>query len=1137
MSDNIDDSKLQELMKKEFFYPELDDPDLQYKLYKKREFYYNRMPPRKKFTTYEEIKDYRDRICGGHFELYNHQSILSNFINPNTPYKGLLLFWGVGTGKTCGAISIAENFKETVKKYNTKIYILTSGPLLKEQWKNELINCTKETYMKDLIKNVGYVDDYELEKAKKNAINIALQYYKIINYQSFHKKVIGHKITERRSTEENKVRKTYRKSESGVVEREISIDKIDSLDNTLLIVDEAHNLTNNEWGDALIKVINNSKNLKVLLLSATPMKNLASDIIELLNFIRPKNDKILKEKVFTSQKVHLMKFKPGGEEYLRKMANGYVSYYRGANPLIFAERDEIGEIPDGLIFTKLVRCQMEKFQKDTYLKMKREIDDSLNKKSEAVANFVFPGLTADRTNIMGYFGNEGINIIKSQLKNYPEILLRKINDRFFDGKEKDVAELLYDSDKLQNISGSILKIENLKMFSTKFYEALNNINQLVDGKKGPQTAFVYSNLVKVGIELFQEIMLQNGYLEYNNDGNYSIKNNTKCYYCGQQFKDHTDEHQFYPATFITITGKSETEGTDTIPEFKKQILDNIFNNIENKEGKNLKFVLGSRIMTEGINMENIGEVHILDVHHNLGKVHQVIGRAIRQCKHYKVISDNNKFPKVSIYKYAVKIDDMLSTEEELYRKAELKYLLVKQVERILKEVAIDCPLNYNSNVFPEERDKYKDCQEPDINDIESNKNKNLCPGVCDFATCSHVCYSDKLNLDYYDRTSNFYKNIPKEKLDYTTFTNDLARNEIDWAKEKIKELYRFNYVYSLDKILKHVKKTYIGEKKDLFDDYFVYKGLDELIPITENEFNNFKDTLYDKYNVPGYLIYRHTFYIFQPFDQKQDVPMYYRSSYNKELLNELLLYSYIKNTDFFKNLKIKVKKLEKNVTTNERKELLSTSQYDFESVKDYYDSREEFIYVGIIDKTSKRYTDDNSQDVFKLRPKREHILLKKRGTGVYSIKGSVCSTSKSKEQLLEIAKEIKAVVKKKDIDRLRICDRIKERLLFLEKYSTTKQKNKITYIMIPNNHPIYKFPFNLEDRYKYIIQHLRDTITVDLDITTKTLKNGIFEGKRDNQLPRYLISVKDKKEIGNYKKKLEEQGFKKVPNYWQLTIE
>jgi hypothetical protein len=44
----------------------------------------------------------------------------------------------------------------------------------------------------------------------------------------------------------------------------------------LLIVDEAHNLTGNAYGEAVKLIIKNSTNLKVVLLSATPMKNLTT---------------------------------------------------------------------------------------------------------------------------------------------------------------------------------------------------------------------------------------------------------------------------------------------------------------------------------------------------------------------------------------------------------------------------------------------------------------------------------------------------------------------------------------------------------------------------------------------------------------------------------------------------------------------------------------------------------------------------------------------------------------------------------------------------------------------------------------------------------------------------------------------
>ena len=40
-----------------------------------------------------------------------------------------------------------KTFKETVEKYNTKIFVLVPGPTLKENWKNELYRWTKNKYL------------------------------------------------------------------------------------------------------------------------------------------------------------------------------------------------------------------------------------------------------------------------------------------------------------------------------------------------------------------------------------------------------------------------------------------------------------------------------------------------------------------------------------------------------------------------------------------------------------------------------------------------------------------------------------------------------------------------------------------------------------------------------------------------------------------------------------------------------------------------------------------------------------------------------------------------------------------------------------------------------------------------------
>ena len=249
-------------MSKNFSYPKPNDESLQSKIFKKREFYYHRIPERKKFKTYDEIKKFRNEKCIKEFVPREQQAILTNFISPNTPYTGVLLMHGTGTGKTCTAISLAEQFKPQVKKYNTKIFILTFGPNNRETFKSELLFCTGSTYLKH--KNImDQMTKVEAERERKISIYAALQHYKILSYKTFYRKVLGEKIIEKKLTKDNKIKRTIRKTSDGEIERELVIDRITNMNNTILIVDEAHNLTDNEYGEALKKIIKNSENLKV----------------------------------------------------------------------------------------------------------------------------------------------------------------------------------------------------------------------------------------------------------------------------------------------------------------------------------------------------------------------------------------------------------------------------------------------------------------------------------------------------------------------------------------------------------------------------------------------------------------------------------------------------------------------------------------------------------------------------------------------------------------------------------------------------------------------------------------------------------------------------------------------------------
>jgi superfamily II DNA or RNA helicase len=105
---------------KDFSYPEPNDPDLLAKIFKKREFYYYRVPQRDAMNTYEDVKKFRAINCKqGDIEPREQQAILPNFFSPSTQYKGGIFMHGVGSGKTMSAIRVAEQFKDQVKKYNS----------------------------------------------------------------------------------------------------------------------------------------------------------------------------------------------------------------------------------------------------------------------------------------------------------------------------------------------------------------------------------------------------------------------------------------------------------------------------------------------------------------------------------------------------------------------------------------------------------------------------------------------------------------------------------------------------------------------------------------------------------------------------------------------------------------------------------------------------------------------------------------------------------------------------------------------------------------------------------------------------------------------------------------------------------
>ncbi len=95
-------------------YPHLQNKDFQKKISLKKEFQY------KYDGTIKNIieENNKQELCKQNdidFELSPHQEFVKRFMNFNTPYNGLLLYHGLGSGKTCSAIGITEEFRKSNK--------------------------------------------------------------------------------------------------------------------------------------------------------------------------------------------------------------------------------------------------------------------------------------------------------------------------------------------------------------------------------------------------------------------------------------------------------------------------------------------------------------------------------------------------------------------------------------------------------------------------------------------------------------------------------------------------------------------------------------------------------------------------------------------------------------------------------------------------------------------------------------------------------------------------------------------------------------------------------------------------------------------------------------------------------------
>ena len=318
-------------------YPTYYDPNFSQKIFRKAEFYQNKLDK----VLPEDVPRIVNERKSGVISLAQHQRFLKNFMSRNTPYNGVLIFHGLGVGKTCASIAIAETLRPTVMANNQKIVIIAKPTFDKgeifsmDRLKKNQSQCAGDTFVgeiknPELVKKCqeGHADSCKIVKYKiDKAIKTSYTFYGSLEWAKH-------------------VLRELQKAVRGVPEakhREVEIARIKKMyNNTLLIIDEAHNIKDASENKTrivppvLMKVLEHAENLKLVLLSGTPMFNEPADLISILNYLLI-NDKrpILRESdIFKADGTFTMQ----GKDILQNYSRGYISFLRSENPVIFPLR-------------------------------------------------------------------------------------------------------------------------------------------------------------------------------------------------------------------------------------------------------------------------------------------------------------------------------------------------------------------------------------------------------------------------------------------------------------------------------------------------------------------------------------------------------------------------------------------------------------------------------------------------------------------------------------------------------------------------------------------------------------------------------------------------------------------------------
>ena len=877
--------------KSEFLYPELDDPEFNVKIAKHKEFF---------DTKYDgkiyDIKTQANVLCNSEFELLPHQIFVKNFMSFNTPYNSLLMYFGLGSGKTCAAIGVAEETRVHMKQIGLrKSILIVASPNVQDNFRLQLFDetklklengvwsiqsCVGEALLSEI--NPTYLKSLTKERIINQIKFIISEHYVFMGYTQFANYIQD-------STEVKSV--TYSREEKQRIKKQ----KIRAVfNNRLVIIDEVHNIRithenkNKKTAELLMEVVKESDNMRLLLLSATPMYNSHEEIIWLANLMNL-NDKRAPIKIGDvfdkAGEFHVKsdKHPEGGRELLIRKLTGYISYVRGENPYSFPFR--IYPKESGFENTRYPTLQMngkplgnENVVRHLPIFLHRLPEDSDHYQKKAY-DFIIqhmrqhsPAIQSDETETtaiqldsFGYIALqqplEALNMVypfsefdkvgqNNTKEEYDYVISNMIGSQglanIMSFKEtRGEHPLRYNYDYRESTYGRIFSPENIGKYSAKIAKICKII------KKTRGIVLIYSQWIDAGLVPMALALEEMGFTRYGSESYtksllkqpptesldaLSMKPKSEAF---------SETGKFRPARYVMITG-------DPVFSPNNDADIKYLNQPNNREGEFVKVILISKAAGEGVDFKNIRQVHVMEPWFNMSRVEQIIGRGVRNLSHCQLPFEQRN---VEIYLHGTLSGETEPADLYIYRLAEQKSIKIGKVTRVLKETAVDCNLNIAQTNFTAE--KLKELLTTNVVQIETASGETIdytvgdkpYTEICDYMdTCNYTC-SPAVDLEKV-----------KSQLTQTTYTEEFLQGNRAKIVKRIRDLFRDipgqkagRHFFKEEELIRSINivKEYPIEQ--------IYAALTFLID-SKNEY------LIDRYGRIGRLINHGDYYAFQPIE-------------------------------------------------------------------------------------------------------------------------------------------------------------------------------------------------------------------------------------------------------------------------------